>query len=120
MSTFPSVLSCKPKLSCSSLGTTNTLPIPNKYNFTILFTIDIVEKYNYCVALIDYPDCNTRERYKVCIFKGISSEELKKQNDIDPHFVNDRLEARLRCNKEDLTGTINKAITVANFLAGIH
>lgn len=62
-------------------------PNPNPLKFTILHT----EQFkNAVVARIVYPDCNTFEGVKICVFIGVTSAELEKLNEIDPHFSEGR------------------------------
>jgi hypothetical protein len=57
-------------------------PDPNNYTIT-----DIHETAKGCVMLIIYPDCDNYEGRKILLFNK-SSNEVKAQGVIDPHFSN--------------------------------
>lgn len=57
-----------------------------------MFTIKRMESYRndsdvYLVAEINYTGCTNYEGNKVCVFKGISREELQAMKYLDPHFA---------------------------------
>lgn len=40
----------------------------------------------FCIAMINYPDCKNYEGNKVLIFKNVTENMLRQTNFIDPHF----------------------------------
>ena len=57
---------------------------PNPATFKI---IHIKECGNYCVVLVNYPDCINYNGNKLLITRNISGENLTKLKYLDPHFV---------------------------------
>jgi hypothetical protein len=59
------------------------LPNPNPYNFKISQYREIG---NYLIVFINYPDCTNYEGNKILVFKDARFIDLTMQEEIDPHF----------------------------------
>lgn len=63
-------------------------PNPNPGMFTIKRVDTFRNEYDvYLVAEINYVGCTNYEGNKVCVFKGISKDELMALTYLDPHFA---------------------------------
>lgn len=60
---------------------------PNPTNYKI---IDYIEKNNYLLLKINYPDCKNYEGDKILLFKGIKLLDIINQKTIDPHFSDNK------------------------------
>lgn len=56
---------------------------PNPSNFKIM---KIEQIGNFVLAKIKYPNCVNFEGEKVIVFEGVSVDDIKSKNEIDPHF----------------------------------
>lgn len=63
-------------------------PNPNPANFSIL---ELHEVGSAVVAKIKYPDCNTFEGVKICVFENTTAQQMGWRSSIDPHFSMDEL-----------------------------
>ena len=56
-------------------------PYPANYKI-----IDTLTYGDILIVEIQYPDCKNYEGRKILVYEGVTSQELRKQKYIDPHF----------------------------------
>lgn len=74
-------------INVTTCNCNNNKPNPDPKNFVIK-KIDPYA-YGWLIALVDYPSCTNYEGLKVLVFKGVTEEELKEAEVLDPHFCED-------------------------------
>lgn len=58
---------------------------PDPYRFTIEQTLNVNDRY--LIALVTYPDCTTFEGRKILVFAGVTEDQLRSVQVLDPHFT---------------------------------
>ena len=103
------------KLSCGAkyCSGSDTTPNPNKY----VFEIEWAEQVGHnCVTIIRYPNCISSEQRKVCVFANTKVADLLDRTEIDPHFVNNSLIARVRYFPDKPHLSMQLAINIAQHI----
>ncbi len=61
-------------------------PNPDPMRFDLL----VVKQIGNCVIVkIHYPDCINFGGNKICVFMGVTVDEIRSATEIDPHFAED-------------------------------
>ena len=89
--------SCSMFCHCSSTSSVDRIPSfkvipnPNPSNYEILSNqLILTRRHHYLILEIKYLDVNNFEGIKILVFRDVSLLMLEKQQDIDPHFSDNK------------------------------
>jgi hypothetical protein len=101
--------------NCGLYGGSGDVLAPNP-DPLVFNVIKAWESGRATAALISYPGCTNYEGLKVCVFNGVTSDQIRSMDSLDPHFSESEISpiARFRPTNEGWRLAIMLAESLGN------